>query len=95
MAEFTGRLRPLLLCALLCGGSATAATPLGVVQGTTGTVSFYGGLLSAPCSLAPDSQDQSISARSTRATSRTPAIGARRCASVCPSAIACWARAGG
>ncbi|CAI0960862.1 MULTISPECIES: fimbrial protein [Serratia] len=60
MAEFTGRLRPLLLCALLCGGSATAATPLGVVQGTTGTVSFYGGLLSAPCSLAPDSQDQSI-----------------------------------
>ncbi|CAI1182180.1 fimbrial protein [Serratia ficaria] len=60
MAEFTGRLRPLLLCALLCVGSATAATPLGVVQGTTGTVSFYGGLLSAPCSLAPDSQDQSI-----------------------------------
>lgn len=61
MAEFTGgRLRPLLLGALLFTGSATAATPLGVIQGTTGTVSFHGGLLSSPCSLTPDSQDQSI-----------------------------------
>ncbi len=48
MAEFTDRLRPLLLGALLCGGSALAATPLGVIEGTTGTVSFHGGLLSSP-----------------------------------------------
>jgi len=61
MAEFTGgRLRPLLLGALLLTGSAMAATPLGVIQGTTGTVSFHGGLLSSPCSLTPDSQDQAI-----------------------------------
>ncbi|CAI0912581.1 Fimbria A protein precursor [Serratia entomophila] len=60
MAEFTGRLRPLLLCALLLSGGATAATPLGAIEGTTGTVSFHGGLLSSPCSLTPDSQDQSI-----------------------------------
>jgi type 1 fimbria pilin len=60
MAEFTDRLRPLLLGALLCGGSALAATPLGVIEGTTGTVSFHGGLLSSPCSLTPDSRDQSV-----------------------------------
>lgn len=60
MAEFTDRLRPLLLGALLCGGSAMAATPLGVIEGTTGTVSFHGGLLSSPCSLTPDSLDQSV-----------------------------------
>ncbi|HCH6767355.1 TPA: type 1 fimbrial protein [Serratia marcescens] len=60
MAEFTDRLRPLLLGALLCGGGALAATPLGVIEGTTGTVSFHGGLLSSPCSLTPDSRDQSV-----------------------------------
>ena len=60
MAEFTDRLRPLLLGALLCGGGAMAATPLGVIEGTTGTVSFHGGLLSSPCSLTPDSRDQSV-----------------------------------
>lgn len=60
MAEFTDRLRPLLLGALLCGGGALAATPLGVIEGTTGTVSFHGGLLSSPCSLMPDSRDQSV-----------------------------------
>lgn len=60
MAEFTDRLRPLLFGALLCGGSALAATPLGVIEGTTGTVSFHGGLLSSPCSLTPDSRDQAV-----------------------------------
>lgn len=60
MAEFIGRLRPLLLCALLLSGGAMAAMPLGVTQGTVGNVSFHGGLLSSPCSLTPDSQDQSI-----------------------------------
>lgn len=61
MAEFIGgRLRPLLFGALLCSGSAAAATQLDVIEGTTGTVSFFGGLLSAPCSLAPDSRDQAI-----------------------------------
>jgi type 1 fimbria pilin len=61
MVEFTGkRLRLMLLGTLLLTGSTTAATPLGVIQGTTGTVSFHGGLLSSPCSLTPDSRDQAI-----------------------------------
>ncbi|AHY09669.1 type 1 fimbrial protein [Serratia plymuthica] len=61
MAESTGRhLRPLLLGVLLLGGSAAAATPFDVIEGTTGTVSFFGGLLSAPCSLVLDSRDQAI-----------------------------------
>ncbi|NIG87723.1 type 1 fimbrial protein [Serratia symbiotica] len=62
MDEFTGRLRSLALLfyVLLFSGSATAMVPLGVIEGTTATVSFHGGLLSSPCSLTPDSQDQSI-----------------------------------
>lgn len=61
MVEFIGgRLRPLLFGALLFSGSAATATQLGVIEGTTGTIGFFGGLLSAPCSLVPDSRDQAI-----------------------------------
>lgn len=67
MEIFTGgRLRPLLLATLLpllllgsCG--ARAVSMLEAIEGTSGTVSFYGGLLTSPCSLTPDSQDQAIS----------------------------------
>ena len=70
MAEFTDRLRPLLLGALLCGGSALAATPLGVIEGTTGTVSFHGGLLS---SLQPDAgQPGSVRRSGRRQRTRLP-----------------------
>lgn len=94
MAEFTDRLRPLLLGALLCGGGAMAATPLGVIEGTTGTVSFHGGLLSSPCSLTPDSRDQSVdlgdvSARDFRnAGDRSAPVRFRL-----SFRTACWARA--
>lgn len=60
MADFTGRLRPLLIGALLLGNGAAMASPPGEVQGTSGTVGFQGALLSSPCSLAPDSRDQSV-----------------------------------
>ena len=71
MAEFTDRLRPLLLGALLCGGSALAATPLGVIEGTTGTVSFHGGLLTLP--LQPDAgQPGSVRRSGRRQRTRLP-----------------------
>jgi len=62
MDKFTGRLRSLTLLfyVMLFSGSAMAMTLLGVIEGTTATVSFYGGLLSSPCILRPDSQNQSI-----------------------------------
>ncbi|NCJ11725.1 fimbrial protein [Serratia marcescens] len=60
MADFTGRLRPLLIGALLLGNGAAMASPPGEVQGTSGTVGFQGALLSSPCSLAPDSREQSV-----------------------------------
>lgn len=50
-----------LLTALLMGsGQALAIAQLEAVEGTMGTVYFYGGLLSSPCTLAPESQEQSI-----------------------------------
>ncbi len=66
MDVFTGgRLRPLLLATLLPilllgNRSAQAVSMLEAIEGTSGTVSFYGGLLTSPCSLTPDSQDQAI-----------------------------------
>lgn len=69
MDFFTGgRLRPLLLATLLPllllgSHGARAASMLEAIEGTRGTrgtISFYGGLLTSPCSLMPDSQEQAI-----------------------------------
>lgn len=50
-----------LLALLLAGSGQTLAVPqLDPVEGTVGTVYFFGGLLSSPCTLAPESQEQSV-----------------------------------
>lgn len=50
-----------LLTALIVGsGQALAIAQLDAVEGTVGTVYFFGGLLSSPCTLAPESQEQSV-----------------------------------
>ncbi|WP_431224601.1 fimbrial protein [Serratia sp. L9] len=66
MEVFTAsRLRPRLLATLLPllflgSNGVQAVSMLEAIEGTSGTVSFYGGLLTSPCSLTPDSQDQAI-----------------------------------
>ncbi|TQI77781.1 type 1 fimbria pilin [Serratia fonticola] len=74
MEVFTGgRLRPLLLATLLPmlllgSSSVRAVSMLEAIEGTSGTISFYGGLLTSPCSLTPDSQDQAIDLGDVNAT---------------------------
>ncbi|WP_337263553.1 MULTISPECIES: fimbrial protein [unclassified Serratia (in: enterobacteria)] len=66
MEKFIGsRWRPRLLgiflpALLLSSASTQAVSLLEAIEGTSGTVHFYGGLLTSPCSLTPDSQDQAI-----------------------------------
>lgn len=92
MADFTGRLRPLLIGALLLGNGATMASPPGEVQGTSGTVGFQGALLSSPAAWRRIAAiSRSISVRSVRSPSGMSAIKARRYVFVSPLTIACWA----